>query len=135
MEEEERAKFIAGFEGKLELTNTSFEEIFSSFGGWNEIKDCPGRFTLIDRTYNAKTPEELLSSLYIVNILSKSYISPIVKDIVIVTRFKGNGGFITYKRVPPFKKYQYLHTLNNEDGFLRKLKHLRIVKESIEELN
>src|SRR5436190_19730135 len=80
------------------------------------IRNCPGRF-VVHTSGTRLTPQELLGidvSVKIFNVAS-------AKDTVIVARLEG-GGLISYLRADD----TYLHTLNNDEGFERKLRELGI---------
>jgi len=80
------------------------------------IRNCPGRFVV--HTSNAcLTPQELLGAEAGVQIFNLSS----AKDTVLVAQLEG-GGLISYQRVDG----TYLHTLNTNEGFKRKLIDLGI---------
>ena len=84
--------------------------------GLRPIRNCPGRFVL--RTPAAElSPRDLLGS----EVEIHTFQVAAAKDTVVVARLAG-GGLITYLR----KDGTYLHTLNTEEGFGRKLVDLGI---------
>lgn len=92
-----------------------FKKIKSLFD-WNPINKCPGRYILnIDDKYLSIS--DILG--YEVEVLE--YRLETARDLVLVSKIK-NGGFISYKR----DDGTYLHTLNTNDGFIRKLIDLGI---------
>jgi hypothetical protein len=80
------------------------------------IRNCPGRF-IIRKAPPELTPRELLGSeaeIHTFNVFS-------ARDAVLVVRLD-RGGLISYQRADG----TYLHTLNDDDGFERKLRDLGI---------
>jgi hypothetical protein len=88
---------------------------------WKEIYGCPGRFILKNEDKKL-TVEELLKEDLTVN----SFKTEKTTDEVLIVRFKG-GGLISYKK----PDNTCTHTLNNEEGFIKKLKMLEINPENI----
>jgi len=85
-------------------------------GHWVAIKDCPGRYTL----------HEVSSSLSVGELLGadagiQMAHSPKARDTVYITCLE-DGGVISYSRLDG----SWLHTLNTEVGFERKLRQLEI---------
>jgi hypothetical protein len=80
------------------------------------IRNCPGRFVVHTLDPHI-TPRELLGDNAAIQIFTASS----ARDAVLVARLDG-GGLISYQRVDG----TYVHTLNNEAGFDRKLRDLGI---------
>ena len=96
---------------------TSFDALYEKWN-WQEIRNCPGRYVLSGPGRNS-SPEEVIGhpgSFHEYNVTG-------AKDIVIVWKFDG-GGLISYKK----EDGSFVHTLNTEEGFKRKLKNLGILK-------
>lgn len=93
----------------------SFEELKSS-RDWVPIRHCPGRFRLREAVTGV-TPEEVVGP----GCELKEFRVEGARDPVIVGRF-GGGGLISYRKGGG----TYLHTLNTEEGFERKLAQLGI---------
>lgn len=93
----------------------TFETLFSSFN-WHPIRDCPGRFVLRDIS-----PELTTSELVGSEVIIERFASSSARDRVAVARLD-IGGTISYERADG----TYLHTLNTDDGLVRKLKQLGI---------
>ena len=93
----------------------SFEELLASYD-WRPITNCPGRYkaTGLDRSIN-------LSELIGETVVETTHSSPKARDEVIALKIAG-GGIISYRR----RDGSYLHTLNTEEGFRRKLQDLGI---------
>lgn len=82
---------------------------------WHPIRNCPGRFVL-------KSEENLsLEDLFCIEIKTQEFVSEKAKDRIVVVKFV-DGGLISYKR----EDGSFLHTLNTEEGFERKLLQLGI---------
>ena len=93
----------------------TFDEMMSEWK-WESIQNCPGRFKLQD--LNKKlTVGELLA---VETEVQKFQVSK-ARDTVLVVPFF-DGGIISYER----DDGTYLHTLNDENGFSRKLSDLDI---------
>lgn len=88
---------------------------------WKEIYGCPGRF-ILKNTDKKISIEKLLNENVKVNSL-KSENAP---DEVLIVRFK-DGGLISYKK----SDNTFIHTLNNEEGFKKKVQMLKIDPEII----
>lgn len=80
------------------------------------IRNCPGRYVLADAP-PALDPAALLEG----RVATRSFHSPLARDLILVAYF-GPGGLISYRRADG----GYLHTLNTEEGFWRKLDQLGI---------
>ncbi len=102
------------------MTSTvTFDELLLRWK-WEPIRNCPGRFKLVG--VNPDLPPEVLLApgARLLELHSKA-----APDTVIVARVEG-GGLISYRRPDG----THLHTLNNAEGFSRKLRQLGIVLES-----
>ena len=93
----------------------SFDQLLACYD-WQPIPNCPGRYTAtgLNRSIN-------LSELVGDKVTETSHHSPKARDEVIVLKISG-GGIISYRR----RDGSYLHTLNTDDGFRRKLQDLGI---------
>lgn len=83
---------------------------------WKPIRNCPGRFILLDAEANLSLEEILGPDSQI-----KEFRTCVAKDAVLVAVFD-EGGMISYKRT----NGTFLHTLNTAEGFRRKLNQLQI---------
>jgi hypothetical protein len=92
-----------------------FEELKRG-GGWVPIRGCPGRFILRGGPVSLR-PEELLGP----DCEPKEFRVAGALDVIVVAQFVG-GGLISYRKADG----TYLHTLNTEEGFERKLAQLGI---------
>ena len=97
------------------MSETDFEQIYRA-GNWQPIRNCPGRYAL--RGEDRSLSIEALAGR---EIQVFEYRSEAAADAVLVAPLAG-GGIISYRRADG----SYLHTLNNEEGFERKLKQLGI---------
>ncbi|HYF65761.1 MAG TPA: hypothetical protein VD886_23225 [Herpetosiphonaceae bacterium] len=79
------------------------------------IRNCPGRYVLLDAPPELD-PDALLGG----RVATHRFRSPAARDLVVAAYF-GPGGLISYGRGDG-----YLHTLNTEEGFWRKLALLGI---------
>jgi hypothetical protein len=97
------------------MPNASFEQVYGS-GNWQPIPNCPGRYVLrgVDRYLS-------LEAIAGQAIEVSEHNSAAARDTVLVSPIAG-GGMISYRRADG----SFLHTLNNEEGFERKLKQLGI---------
>ncbi len=84
---------------------------------WKPIRNCPGRF-ILHGVQPDLLPEAVAGGAAELSELSVEG----VRDKVVVARLK-DGGVISYKRADG----TYLHTLNNAEGFSRKLRELGIL--------
>jgi hypothetical protein len=84
--------------------------------GWVPIRGCPGRFILGGGPVSLQ-PEELVGP----GCEPKEFRVAGARDAVVAARFAG-GGLISYRKPDG----TYLHTLNTEEGFERKLAQLGI---------
>lgn len=95
----------------------TFREVFNRWT-WKPIRHCPGRYIFAEGV-SRLTAGELTEGNFPVLELS----TEIAADKVIVMKFDdGSGGIISYKKDDSF----FLHTLNDAEGFARKLAQLRI---------
>ena len=83
---------------------------------WRQIPGCPGRYVLREAT-----PYLSLEALLGPEAQAIEFRVEAAKDAVLVVRLD-RGGVISYKR----DDGSFLHTLNTEEGFERKLKQLGI---------
>lgn len=93
----------------------SFEELKQRLE-WAPIRGCPGRFILRAGTVDLR-PEEMVGP----GCELKVFRIDGARDVVVAGRLAG-GGLISYKKGDG----KYLHTLNNGEGFERKLAQLGI---------
>jgi hypothetical protein len=94
---------------------TSFDELLSEHD-WEPIRGCPGRYVLRGGRRDLSV-EELLGGPAEVS----EHGADKARDRVLVARLSG-GGVISYKR----EDGSFLHTLNTEEGFRRKLLDLGV---------
>jgi hypothetical protein len=85
-------------------------------GKWKPIRNCPGRFVLrgVSPAFGVA---DLLGDITGIHYFQSSR----AKDTVWVVRLE-DGGVISYRRLAG----TWIHTLNTEEGFRRKLKQLEI---------
>lgn len=88
---------------------------------WQPIPNCPGRYRLRPR---GVTPP--LAALVGAAAPIREYRVPAARDVVLVVRLV-DGGVISYRR----SDGSCLHTLNDTDGFARKLAQLGIVDDGL----
>jgi hypothetical protein len=98
----------------------SFEKIKNKYK-WKPIFGCPGRYILMN-VCNILTPLEILDE----NLHLNEFDFESVKDKILIVKIE-NGALISYKK----NNGTYVHTLNDEDGFARKLKMLGISRDKI----
>jgi hypothetical protein len=91
-----------------------FNELWSRYE-WKPLRNCPGRYVLKDAS--KLRPEDLCEN----DVESLECLPAAAQDPVWVTRLKG-GGLISYLK----KDGNFVHTLNTEAGFARKLEQLGI---------
>ena len=94
----------------------TIQELLTTFK-WKSIADCPGRYVL-EKPQPALSPGQLAQ----VGDAPVEFHVGTARDIVLVLALEG-GGLITYARPDG----SYLHTLNDESGFQRKLVQLGIM--------
>lgn len=97
------------------MPKTHFEQIYRA-GNWQSIRNCPGRYALRGEDRNLS-----IEAIAGREIQVSEHRSEQAADTVLVAPLTG-GGIISYRRADG----SYLHTLNNEEGFERKLKQLGI---------
>lgn len=118
----------------MQVVPISFDQVWQS-NSWEEIPNCPGRFTLMPRKVVVEDAFQFLSRcdeqkmrLFAEEHSQEQWIrkwdSGVVRDPLLVVRLGSECGLITYHN-----KHGYLHTLNNPSGFERKLKALHIYDE------
>lgn len=97
------------------MAKASFEELFRA-RDWEPIRNCPGRYALrgVDRYLG-------FEAIAGPGIEVSEHQSNAAKDNVLVASLEG-GGMISYRRADG----SFLHTLNDAEGFERKLKQLGI---------
>lgn len=97
------------------MSEASFEQVFSAWN-WQPIRNCPGRYALrgADRRL---TITAIAGPLIEVS----EYRSAAAPDPVLVAVLTG-GGLISYRHADG----SFVHTLNTQEGFARKLKQLGI---------
>jgi hypothetical protein len=86
-------------------------------GEWKPIRNCPGRFVL-----HGVPPTYGINDLLGENVIIQQFQSPRARDVVFVVCLD-NGGIISYHR----SSGTWLHTLNTEEGFRRKVEQLEII--------
>ena len=85
-------------------------------GKWTPIRNCTGRFVLRGVS-PASSVVDLLGDIAGIQLFQ----SPRAKDMVWVVCLE-DGGVISYRRIAG----TWIHTLNTEEGFRRKLEQLEI---------
>ncbi|MFY9610093.1 MAG: hypothetical protein WAU45_15950 [Blastocatellia bacterium] len=97
------------------MAEATFEQVFN-VGTWQPIRNCPGRYALrggdSHLTITAIAGREIEIS---------EFRSEAARDTVLVAVLAG-GGLISYRRADG----SFVHTLNTQEGFARKLKQLGI---------
>ena len=101
----------------------SFLTIYNAFT-WREIPGCPGRYVTSSRNIAVLSTVEL-TNVYCPNSVICNYSVP-GKDNVTVCRFVDSGGGIITFVKDKNNVFTYVHTLNTESGFIRKLLGLKI---------
>jgi len=102
----------------------TFDELLMT-RDWKPIRNCPGRFVL--HGVRSDLPPDALVAGAAAELSEFSVEG--VRDKVVVARLK-DGGVISYKRADG----TYLHTLNNAEGFARKLRELGILPDDSERI-
>ena len=87
---------------------------------WKPIRNCPGRY-IICAAPTDLSPEDWLGSATGIRLFRVAA----AQDAVVVARLD-KGGVISYSRADG----TYLHTLNTEEGFERKLRNLGLKLET-----
>jgi hypothetical protein len=93
----------------------NFEELKLKWD-WSPIRNCPGRFICRENDRNI-SPKEIAGG----EIQLKEFKVDKAKDTIVAGRIV-DGGLISYRK----QDGTYLHTLNTDEGFERKLKQLGI---------
>ena len=94
----------------------TFDELKNRWG-WKPMRGCPGRYILPGTEFNG-SPYDLLGAQTKLN----EFQVDAAEDPVVVARLAQGGGLISYRRADR----KYVHTLNTEEGFRRKLDQLGI---------
>ena len=84
---------------------------------WKPMRSCPGRYILSGTEFNG-SPYDLLGAQAKLD----EFQVDAAEDPVVVARLAQGGGLISYRRGDG----GYVHTLNTEEGFRRKLDQLGI---------
>jgi hypothetical protein len=92
-----------------------FEQVFESFV-WRPIPRCPGRYVL----KGGVSDRAIVDIVGQGALISEHHVST-ARDLVVVAGIE-DGGLISYRKASG----KYLHTLNDPDGFARKLADLGI---------
>jgi hypothetical protein len=98
------------------MTKATFEQVFSA-ENWQPIRNCPGRYAL--RGGDRRVPVTAIAGH---ETQVSEYRSGAARDTVLVVVLDGGGGLISYRHADG----SYVHTLNTQEGFARKLKQLGI---------
>ncbi|MBI3949766.1 MAG: hypothetical protein HY314_04855 [Acidobacteria bacterium] len=93
----------------------TFDEIMKA-GKWVPIRNCPGRYKLVEAD-----PHLSLHDLLRSNSRISSFRVEKARDVVLVATLD-RGGLISYQRADG----SFVHTLNTAKGFARKLSQLGI---------
>ena len=97
------------------MQKPGFEQIYRAWN-WQPIRNCPGRYALRGEDRNLSIEAIAGRETQV-----SEHRSEQAADAVLVAPLTG-GGIISYRRADG----SFLHTLNNEEGFERKLKQLGI---------
>jgi hypothetical protein len=97
------------------MAKATFEQVFAA-GNWQPIRNCPGRYAL--RGGDRRLP---LTTITGRDIHVSEHRCEAARDTVLVARLAG-GGLISYQH----SDGSFVHTLNTQEGFARKLKQLGI---------
>jgi hypothetical protein len=95
----------------------SFEQLFKE-RNWRPIRNCPGRYVLVNEPGARLNPADVLGEE---SSVSEHRVAA-APDTVLVLRLRDGGGLISYRR----EDGTLLHTLNTSEGFERKLRQLGI---------
>jgi hypothetical protein len=93
----------------------TFEEVLAA-GVWKPIPNCPGRYRLLSLDATLSPAAIIGRSLEVVEFTVST-----ARDSVLVVKIAG-GGMISYRK----PNGTYVHTLNTQNGFDRKLNQLGI---------
>jgi hypothetical protein len=94
----------------------TFENVFERWS-WKPIRNCPGRLTL-----NGGISELSLAQIAGADSSVFEFSVKACVDKILVMKFDDNSGLISYRKT----ENSFLHTLNNAEGFSRKLRQLNI---------
>lgn len=97
------------------MAEIDFDQILLA-GNWQPIRNCPGRYALRGEDRNLG-----IDAIAGQEIKVSTHRSEAAADEILVAAFTG-GGMISYRRADG----SFLHTLNDEEGFERKLRQLGI---------
>jgi len=86
---------------------------------WDELRNCPGRYTTRSKDLKL-TPAEIIAQKFSPGCPVEHFRVP-GKDDVVVCRFHGGGGLMTYIKAADPRAVYFIHTLNTESGLLRKI--------------
>ena len=102
---------------------TTFQQVFERWD-WKPIRNCPGRYVFAQGAVSLTVDEIAPGDFPVFECRSKA-----VPDQFLVVSFneKEGGGLISYRKSAD----SFLHTLCDEDGFLRKLRQLGVDIESL----
>ena len=103
----------------------TFDELMAKWS-WKPIRGCPGRY-ILNTAPASLLPEDLLGP----DVEVSTFRVQAARDTVVVVRMD-RGGLISYRQTDE----AYLHTLNDAEGFERKLLALGIeLKDSFSSSN
>lgn len=125
---------IGGSKGDIDeiVTDPIFITLYNFFR-WRMIPNCTGRYTCKDhKKVSHLPPVELLRNAGIDSLLLRQYFVLIEnerKDPIYVIPFANDDstGLITYLKMIEENTIRYVHTLNSESGFRRKLDAINVV--------
>jgi hypothetical protein len=95
---------------------TIFQTVFERWT-WKPIRNCPGRYIFAEGVSRLSVEELVGRGLPVFE-----FASEIVPDRMLVMKFDDGGGIISYKK----ERGCLLHTLNDTEGFTRKIGQLRL---------
>lgn len=95
---------------------TTFQTVFDRWT-WKPIRNCPGRYIFAEGA--SRLP---VAAIVPHDFPVFEFAPEIVPDRVLVMKFDDGGGIISYKKEDGY----LLHTLNDDEGFSRKIRQLRI---------
>lgn len=93
---------------------TTFEKVFGG-GNWKPIRNCPGRFVMIGGRSDLPIEKIVESKNPVIE-----FSTEIIPDKVLTLEFEDGGGIISYAK----DDGKFIHTLNTQEGFKRKLDQL-----------